>query len=461
MKICDRLLEWVQIIDYKGTVRLCSWVNDNVIGCLSENTIEEIYHGEKANALRSKLASGDYSGCIVDACPYLAMNEMDKHLKEVEELPRYPEKLCLAFEEVCNYRCISCTTPCVMSKLKREEVEKGYDIIEERLKDVMPHVKIISTNGRGELFTSRRILKILSEWKPLAPKDEITVEIESNGSLFDEAHWKQIENIGQYNVRVAITVMSFEEDIYQALSGCNLPISQIEDNLRFIKKLREEGIVNYFEIATVVQDRNFRKLPEFTRRCIEEFGADYVRLRPYMPWGSQEAHIEWFMDVRNKKHPYYEEYKKIWKDPIFKHPKVHDWSGGQENEREIPYKIDEIKKKILMDILTQKESFIDKLKLNSKHKVVIYGIGEIGKVVVDFLLDNDITPVCIIDMYTKDTEYKGIPIVKINQGKRDDDIRVVVTALTDRDKIQHELVKNDYTNYIFIKDFYDEGNKYE
>lgn len=461
MRVCDRLLEWVQIIDYKGTVRLCGWLKDNVIGCLSENTMEEIYHGEKANMLRNKLASGDYSACIVDACPYLAMNEMDKHLKEVNEFPRYPEKLCLAFEEVCNYKCISCTTPCVMPKLIKEKVEKGYDIIEERLKEVLPHVKTISANGKGELFASKRILKILSEWKPLAPKDEITVELESNGSLFDEVHWKQIENLGQYNLHVAITVMSFEEDIYQALSGCNLPISQIENNLRFIKKLREEGIVNYFEIATVVQDRNFRKLPEFARRCVEEFGADYVRLRPYMPWGSQEPHIEWFMNVRNRKHPYHEEYKKIWEDPIFKHSKVHDWSGGLETEYDIPYKIDVIKKKILMDIMTTKEAFEEKINLNSEKKIAIYGIGEIGKIVVDFLVDNGISPIYIIDMYTKDEEYKDIPIIRFNQKDTKDDIRVIITTLTDRDKIQHALDKNCYTDYIFLKDCYEEGNKYE
>lgn len=457
MKICKRMLEWVQIIDYKGTVRLCGWINDNVIGSLSENTLEEIYHSEHARQLRKKLAEGDYSDCIVDACPYLAMNTIGEHLVELDEVPRYPEKLCLAFEEVCNYKCISCTTPKVMCGLNREEVEKGYDVIEEKLKDVLPYIKTISTNGRGEIFVSKRTLKMLAEWKPLAPKEEITVEIETNGSLFDEKHWKRIENLGEYNVRVAVTVMSFDEEIYQVLSGCELPICQIENNLRYIKKLREQGVVNYFEIATVVQERNFRTLPEFTRRCVEEFGADYVRLRPYMPWGSQEPHVEWFMNVRNKRHPYYNEYRKMWRDPIFQNPKVHDWSGGLDDECivEFPYKMELMKKEILKDMLVCNDRFADIFDISMNNRVVIYGLGEIGKAIINYMALRGIQPLYIIDQYVKESQYNGLYVYKYEEmPQKDNDVIILITTLTERDKIESSLIEHGFDNMIFLVDRY-------
>ena len=53
----------------------------------------------------------------------------------------------------------------------------------------------------------------------------------SNGSMFNKNQWEEIANLGQYNLHVAITVMSFEEHTYQILSGTRLPISQIESNL--------------------------------------------------------------------------------------------------------------------------------------------------------------------------------------------------------------------------------------
>ena len=458
MKICRRMMEWIQIIDYKGNVRSCSWLNNNIIGCLSDNTMKEIYHSEHANELREKLSCGDYSDCIVDACPYLAMNTIEDNLVEIDEVPEFPEKLCLAFEEVCNYRCTSCTTPHVMSKMNRSEVEKGYDLIEEKLRDVLPHVKTISANGRGEFFVSKRTLKMLSEWRPLAPKEEITVEIESNGSLFDEEHWKQIENIGQYNVRVAITVMSFDEATYQILSGCKLSISQIENNLRFIKKLREQGTINYFEIATVVQERNFRTLPEFTRRCVEEFGADYVRLRPYAPWGSQEPHIEWFMNVRNPLHPYYNEYREMWKDPIFQHSKVHDWSGQLDSEggTAVPYKADAIKKRMLVDLLLNPDEFFSENISNDREQdIVIYGLGEIGKAIISVMKQRNLMPLYIIERNKSCSDYLGVEVHGTdNLDSLNKDVQVVITPLMDSNCIKDLLQKEGFKKFKILADSY-------
>ena len=45
-QICERALNWIQIIDHKGTIRLCSWMYDNAIGSLSNQTLKEIYHSE-------------------------------------------------------------------------------------------------------------------------------------------------------------------------------------------------------------------------------------------------------------------------------------------------------------------------------------------------------------------------------------------------------------------------------
>ena len=66
--------------------------------------------------------------------------------------------------------------------------------------------------------------------------------LETNGSLFDEEHWKQIENLGKYKLNVAITIMSFEESVYQHLSGVNYPIEKIENNLRYVKNFARKGL---------------------------------------------------------------------------------------------------------------------------------------------------------------------------------------------------------------------------
>ena len=85
-KICERALNFVQIMNYKGDVRICGWIIDDVIGSLSCSSMKEIYHSERANKLRERLMNGDYSLCNMNACPCLSMGEMDSHMVEIEEV---------------------------------------------------------------------------------------------------------------------------------------------------------------------------------------------------------------------------------------------------------------------------------------------------------------------------------------------------------------------------------------
>lgn len=460
-KICERALNWFQIYDCEGNVRLCSWTRDGKIGSLMDHSVEELYHDDCANRVRERLTSGDYSECKMDACPYLAMNEINEHLVEYDVVPKYPEEIYLGFEQVCNYHCTSCSVHKTMLQNKNKNLEEKYDVIESRIKDILPYVKRISANGCGELFVSKRTLKLLSEWEPKADPSEVQVALETNGSLFDAEHWKQIENLGQYNLCVAITVMSFDEEIYQYLSGSKFPISQIENNLLFVKKLREQGIINYFEIATVVQEQNFRTIPEFAKRCVEEFGADYVRIRPYEPWGAEEPDVAWFNDVRNPRHPYYQEYKKMMNDPIFKNPKVHDWSGGRDAECDTysPYQISELKRHIVTDICLNIKEIVKKAKLDESNHVVVYGIADIGKVlvrqletmgvVVDYIIDN----YCGLDSWNN---YKIYSLEKCPQ--KDYDSLLVVTPVVNDEIIFYRLKALGYRNCISIRDICNDGN---
>lgn len=455
-KICERGLNWFQIYDYKGNVRQCSWTEDGYIGNLQDSTVEEVYHSEEAEQLRKRLISGDYSKCKVDACPYLAMRELDKHMIEYEETPQYPTELYLGFERVCNYACTCCTIHDCMMKEKSEDLERYYAKIEERLEPLLPHLKKISANGCGELFCSKHTLNILANWNPIAPADEIEVLLESNGSLFDEQHWKQIENLGKYRLNVAISVMSFDEGIYQYLSGTTLPISKVMNNLKFIRSLREQGIINYFEIATVVQEQNFRLVPAFVRQCLQEYKPDYIRLRPYESWGAQSQEEVWITDIRNPEHPYHNEYKKVMQDPILKHPLVHDWSGGLDtvNRLMFPYKLDYYKLQIVTEMHEAFDKIVKKLEnYSDENKVVIYGIGIIGEILVSKLLECGYMVSYIIDQYSAKKEYKGVPIGMVdNIREHYKDELIILTPIAKEESIYDLLSKHGYTNVISIKD---------
>lgn len=229
-------MEFVQVINDRGDVRLCSWQNDGgVIGNLTEQSMEEIFHSTEANLIRERHINKDYSNCNPNACPYVANNDVESNSVEIDEIPQFPTALYLAYENICNYHCVMCTIPDCIKGADLKKREENLNKIDSELRKVLPYVKKISANGLGEVFSSKHILQLLSEWKPVANPSECETFIETNGSMFTPQNWKKIENLGHYHLTVTVTVLSFDEPTYQELSGTTLPIQTIVDNLNFLK----------------------------------------------------------------------------------------------------------------------------------------------------------------------------------------------------------------------------------
>lgn len=458
-KICYRAQDWMQVFNELGDVRICGWNVDCCVGNIFEKSIKDIYADKRAVAIRERHLNKDFQLCKLDACPFLSRG-VDDNLVDYEE-KEYPHELAIGFERVCNYACPSCGVhDCMINNNKnREEIEKKYDLIEKRIEEALPYIKRISAHGCGELFVSKRTLRLLSNWKPLAKKEECSAFLETNGSLFDEDHWKQIENLGQYDLSVSVTVLSFDEKVYQYLSGCKLPIAQIENNLRFMKKLREQGIINYLEIGNVVQEQNFRELPEYTRRCIEEFGADNVRLRPYEPWGAETLDVAWAKDIRIPDNPLHEEYLKVMENPIFKHKKCEDRSGGLTSEwtSKSPYIAELEDKKRLVDIVVNPNRVINLIQnsFDGDENIVIYGLEETGKILVKTLVEKGVHISYIISYQDCERTFMGVKVIPLCElDSNMENVKVIITPIVAKKTIEYELSIRDYKKMVRLQDLY-------
>lgn len=406
MKICRRALH-VQIIDGIGTVRACGWAGYYILGNLRDHTMSEVFNSEAAKRFRQTLIDGTYDYCNEENCPYMANNILESQIIELDEMPEYPEELFLAYDRRCNYQCTCCISKC-NDKMDPAVQEK----IENEIRAALPYAKKISANGLGEFFVSDSMMQLVSEWNPENMED-IQFELETNGSLFNEESWKKIQNVEKANFRVFVTVHSFEEAAYQYLSGTKLKIDRVVGNLKFIKKLREEEKINYLEIAIVMQERNFRTLPDFIERCLNEFGADRVRVRRFLPEKAMDENIEWFFDVRNPLHPYHQEYLEIMKHPIFRDSRVFKWTGDHlSNRGELPAKANYrvMKDLCLIDDIGVK--LADYLKGQGYNRIILYAITDIAKALLKVLKDQPIEIAYIYDRNTKLVEWNGLEIKK-------------------------------------------------
>ena len=406
MKICRQAL-YVQIIDGIGTVRACGWAGYYLFGNLRDNTIAEVFHSDAAKRFRQTLIDGTYDYCNEENCPYMANGILDSQMIELDEIPEYPESISLAYDRRCNYHCTCCVSRCD-DKIDADTQNK----IEDEIRAALPYVKEFSANGLGEFFVSDSMMKLVSEWNP-GNIENAKFSLETNGSLFNEENWGKIKNIGNADLSVAITVHSFEEAAYQYLSGTKIKIDRVIENLKFVKQLRKEGKINFLEIAMVMQERNFRTLPEYIDRCLNEFGADKVRIRRFLPEKAMDENIEWFFDVRNPLHPYHQEYLEVMKHPIFKDPRVFIWTGDHlSNRGELPARANYRVMKALFLTDDIGEKLAEYLKKHGYVKVILYAISDIAKALIKVLKNQSIVVPYIYDRNTKLEEWNGYEIRK-------------------------------------------------
>lgn len=332
MKYCKRAYEYLYLDNDKGDVYICPWMEPEVtkIGNLVDEDFEKIWHGEKAEYYRNLFREGCYKYCRPQGCPRLQNDDLPdiKDEDEYKELSRSidrPTMINLAFDAVCNQHCESCRPEVFIPP--KDYAQRMKKII-ERITPYINTAKEISASGHGDPFASPYMMDLLSKLQPQNP--DFKIMLETNGVFFDEEHWERIKHLGKYNLQVVLTSNSFNKFTYEHISlGGNY--EKLMHNLKFIKTLKESGAINTYTSSFVIQDRNFREIPSFIDRSLNEFGFDNVVLKPVYQWGTMPEKTFWFKDVLNPKHPYHKEYLEIMQDPICKDKRVYNFGGDTEH----------------------------------------------------------------------------------------------------------------------------------
>lgn len=328
MKYCSRVYDYLYLDSYNGNAMICQWMNPQEcsIGNIIESDVQDVWEGEKAQYFRNLFRDGCYKYCRLEACPLLANNQLPD-IKDTEEYENKcktsdrPLKINLAYDAVCNQYCETCRNSVFIPP---KDYKEKMNIIREKITPYINTAKEISASGHGDPFASPYMMDLLEGLQPIDP--DFKILLETNGVFFDEQHWERIKHLGKYHLKVVLTSNSFDEFTYKHISrGGNF--EKLMDNLKFIKTLREQNLINEYISSFVIQDRNFRELPSFIKRSLDEFGFDSVVLKPVYQWGSMPDDVFWFKDVLNPKHPYHKEYLEILQCPELKDPRVYNFGG--------------------------------------------------------------------------------------------------------------------------------------
>ena len=352
MKFCHRPFKHAYLAD-KGEVWPCSWMHF-VIGNLYEQDLDEIWHSEAAQKARESILDGSFAFCRKTSCPYC----------ERDELPDLTE------EEIVQ-AAVPAPTPV--------EINMANDHI---------------CNGGGEVLANPSFIKFLEKLRPV--HEDFQLGFETNGVLFDEAHWQRFAHLGNYHLSATVTINSIRRETYRYLSGGFDHLERVLNNMRFLSRLRRENKLNKLSVTIVVQECNFWEVPEYIDLFAhsKEFEVDAIVMKPLYKWWHMAEETYWFKNILNPLHPYHKEYLKILADDCWKDPKVYDW--GCHNIRHAaphPLSQEKIYNRLLLDIyqnetgLSPSEFLRSCMERMGGKRVGYYGKNDFSKAMVKMLRD--------------------------------------------------------------------------
>ena len=299
-------------------------------------------------------------------------------------------------------------------------------------------------------------MKLLSRLQP--ENGDISILMETNGVYFDEEHWKKVEHLSKYDLRITVTTNSYYEPVYNELSrGGNL--EKLKQNQLLIKRLRKEGKLKHATNSMVIQDKNFREIPDFIEKSLNEYEFDMVSLKPVYNWYNMSEEEYWFKDVLNPLHPYHEAYQKIIELPIVKdNPRVYNFGGNTAHEpKPMPGTGgEEFKKYKAYYNLFQKwlaapnvaEAVGKYMQANDLNNVMIYGAGDVGKRLAVELKNNSICIEGFVDQFSSCKEVDGLKIYRPDDVNIKECGCIIVTPVHVFSSIKSEFESSGYQGII-------------
>jgi MoaA/NifB/PqqE/SkfB family radical SAM enzyme len=314
-KIC--MLPWISIETSPiGTARPCCLAVDEITKpdgtkySLRENTLEEIYHSEYMQALRSEFLAGNKPETCQRCWDEEAAGRTSKRMNSRIRLKEYydsvdwtntnPNQLWfidLKLGNICNLKCRICGS-WSSSKWAREELDyvpkehrkdhianiwmkqgawpRESEIFWDNLKQLLPNIKYLEFTG-GEPFLIQQHFDLLEYAVSHGYAKNIEIHYNTNGTVFPEQHhlWSHFKQV-EVALSIDNTEERFEYERYGALW------SEVQENLSRFTSMRSNKFST--QLCLTVNVQNVYYLPEICA-WIEKQTFDHIYFNMlHDPW---------------------------------------------------------------------------------------------------------------------------------------------------------------------------------
>ncbi len=303
-----------------GSTRLCDCPDYLDVSCgnIGITDIHKVWQSPLAEIIRLSVINNTYTFCSRERCGKLSGQKEQKALLERRKVTdsAYPQQMNVAIDTVCNLHCPSCRKAiCAKNDEKAElEVRTCTDAI---LKSGwLETAEQLLVGGSGEAFLSKHYKKVIYEG---AGKRK-SIIIMTNGTLFTLEEWEELE--GKYDeVGFMVSVDAATKETYEKVR-CGGNFDRLMSNMDFLSHLRKDQRVNSVKVIMIVQETNYREIPEFIRWAKEK-GFDAVNLSHIRNWGTYRDDFFWQnVSMFDQNGQMKTELKAVLEDPVCNDPIV-------------------------------------------------------------------------------------------------------------------------------------------
>jgi hypothetical protein len=266
-----------------GSVFMCCFQQNYPIGNLLTSTIEEVWFGESADAVRSSIMKGNLPPvCHNGGCPYFTLPRWSAdHWPE----RRLPSILCI---DLPNYHCNiggerpSAKKPaCIMCERGLENYkfheENNLPMILPKIRDLLPHIHSLHVQGVAEAFWKDAIFEVLELLDFEKFKERIIVTTVTNGTILTEQRiQKLIKKCAR--VHISFSIDAGSQETYRKIRHLNaydLVLENIKNIIKVKNSFSELGV----RIQNNINTLNVHEIVEMVR-VAHMTGVDEIEFNP-------------------------------------------------------------------------------------------------------------------------------------------------------------------------------------
>ena len=303
--ICSFPFDSAQI-NIQGDVYVCCppWCNSYSLGNIYKQSFDEIWNGERAKEFRRQFIKNEYKYCNLNLC----VKDCSRKIIPTE-LVQKPKTFIFCYDTTCNVQCIFCR-----NCHNKQDLSYFDNNMDSLIYNMLENAENVVLSGVGEALFSPHSRKLIKRTSELFPN--IKFSLISNGILCDERNLRELGIIDKL-LSITISLHAVTKKTYNKLV-INGNFDKVIENLKFLSELKKSRKLDRFILNFVVNAYNYKEMVKYINYA-QSIGATVGFLELLKLETNKNIFNK--LNICDKRHPKYNNFVKLMKNPIFRSDK--------------------------------------------------------------------------------------------------------------------------------------------